>query len=166
MHLTSLSSPTYPENDNIKSQFSWFTSDGAVLTLSSPPFSSHLWVETFSPIPQLSWTYKVSNPPIKPQRWNGFRSLAFQDVLKSHLSAFLSVSTLTFVSLEACCWGWIDGSVQQDRDEWKIFTASIDQPHSANSCNGSAGPWHAGFFYYIGPETRQAERMEGGGIEV
>ncbi len=123
------------------------------LTSSSPPVPSRFQVATFSPIPQLSWTYKVSNPPIEPQRWNGFRSLAFQDVLKSHLSAFLSVSTLTFVSL-ACCWGRIDGSVQQDRDEWKIFTASIDQPRSANSRNGSAGPWHAGFFYYIGPETR------------
>lgn len=52
-----------------------------------------------------------------------FRSLAFQDVLKSHLSAFLSV----FIFVEACCRGRIDGSVQQDRDEWKIFTASIDQ---------------------------------------
>lgn len=67
---------------------------------------------------------------------------------------------------EACCRGRIDGSVQQDRDEWKIFTASIDQRRSTNSRGGSAGPWHAGFFFhYIGPETRQAERMEGGGIE-
>lgn len=128
--------------------FSWFTSDADVLTSSSPRFSSCLRVETFFPIPQLSWTYKVSNPPIELRRWNGFRSLAFQDVLKSHLSAFLSISTLTFVSSEACCWGRIDGSVQQDRDEWKIFTASIDQPRSANSCDGSEGPWRAGFLLY------------------
>lgn len=69
-------------------------------------------------------------------------------------------------SAELCCRGWINGSIQQDRDEWKIFTASIDQLCSTVTAAVLA-PGMPGFvfmyLFYLGlrQERQRGRRKEG-----